>query len=170
MGRFSFALNPVARLPWEVLMYLCAMGAFAGAIFRNIHAVLSSLVGALICFLFFCMKRCSYILVTDRTIKVRMGVFAYGEMAFSNIAGVETVTHKAIHGIGVKACGKGEMAMVTTAGEVARLVLREKETLRMFGFIKMSFTALRLSPESKDEFITMVKERIGTGNKSQYAR
>jgi hypothetical protein len=170
MRCFSFALNPVARFPWEVLMYLCAMGAIAGAVFRNIHAVFPSLVGAFICFLFFCMKRYSYILVTDRTIKVRMGVFASSEMAFSNIAAVETVTHKAIHGIGVKACGRGEVGMVTTAGEVARLLLRENGTLRIFGFIKMPFTALRLSPERKDEFIAMVEQRIGTDNDSQYAR
>jgi hypothetical protein len=163
MRRFAFVLNPVVRFPWEILMYLCAVGAIGGAILKNIHAVIPSIAGAFIFFLFYSMKRFSYIFVSDRSIRVRMGVFAFGQIPFSNIGSVETVTHKPIHGIGVKTCGKGEMAMVTTAGEVARLELKQRGTLKMFGLFRVSFSGLRLSPEKQDEFIAMVTERLAEG-------
>lgn len=161
MRRFGFALNPVIQFPWEILMYLCGAGALVGIFLRNIHAVLPSVVGAFIFFLFYSMKRFSYIMLTDRVVKVRMGIFAFGEIPYSDIVKVEKVTHKAIHGIGVKACGKGEVGMVTTAGEVTRLELSKKNSLRVFGCISMPFTALRLSPEHQESFIAMVAERIG---------
>ncbi len=161
MRRFSFVMNPVMKFPWEIFMFLCGAGTITGILLKNIHAILPSLVGALICFSFYAMKRFSHIFVTDRSIRIRLGIFAYGEIAFSNIANVGTAVHKAIHGIGVKACEKGEMGVVTTAGEVVRLGLKQKDTLRLFGFMRVSFCALRLSPEKQDEFIAMVKERIG---------
>lgn len=154
-------MNPVIKFPWEILMYLCAAGALAGIFLRNIHAVLPSVVGAIIFFLFYSMKRFSYIFLTERVIRVRMGIFAFGEIPYSDIVKVDKVIHKAIHGIGVKACGKGEVGMVTIAGEVARLELSKKNRLRVFGFVNMPFTALRLSPEHQDSFIAMVTERIG---------
>jgi hypothetical protein len=141
-------------------MYLCVIGAIASAIFRNIHAFLPSVAGALIFFLFYGLKRFSYLLITDRDIKIRLGIIAHGKVLFADIARVTRVTQKAIHGIGVRACGKGELAVVTAVGEVVRLELKKKSRLRMFGFIGMSFSNLRISPEKQDEFIAMVNERI----------
>lgn len=161
MRRFSFALSPVVKFPWLFFMFLFALGGVVGALLVNIHAILPSLVGVFICSLFYSMKRFSFILVTDRAIRVRMGVLAYGEIPFSSIASAGTVIHQGINGIGVKACGKGEVGMVTTTGEVARLELREQGTIRMFGLLKVRFTALRLSPEKQDEFLAMIGERIG---------
>lgn len=106
MMRFSFSLNPILRFPWEILLFLCCIG--------------------LIFCIFFAIKRFSFIDITDRSLRIKLGFLAYCEIGFSNIKDISTVTHKAINGIGVRACGGGETAIVTNTGDVVQLHLKEK--------------------------------------------
>ena len=162
MRRFSFVLHPLFRFPFEILFFIFGVGFLYGIYTKDIDAIVPSLAGVLIFFLFFVIKRFSFILVTDRTIKIQFGAFAFCDIALSNIKDISTVEHKAHDGIGVKNCGRGEIAMVTRAGKVVKLHLGEKDYCRMFGFTKIWFNALRLSPEKQDEFIVMIKELMGT--------
>lgn len=108
------------------------------------------------------MKRFSFIKFSPRSLRIKLGCITNCEIAFSNIKDVTTVTYKSIYGIGVRVCGSGEVAIVTTTGEVVRLELKEKGFLKLFGVFKMSFDSLRLSPEREREFIEMLKqESIG---------
>ncbi|TES94395.1 MAG: hypothetical protein E3J87_00415 [Candidatus Cloacimonadota bacterium] len=160
MRRFSFSMHPILRFPWEILLFLCGIGLILGIVTRNIDAILPSLVGGLILFLFFSMKRFSFIDITDNSLRIKLGCLATSEIRFSNIKDVSTATHKAIYGIGVRACGRGETAIVTNTGDVVRLQFREKGSLKLFGIFKISFISLRLSPESQTEFIEILQFRI----------
>ena len=152
-------MHPILKFPWEILFFLCGIGLILGIVTWNIDAILPSLVGGLILFLLFSMKRFSFIDITPRGVKIKLGCLATSEIRFSNIKDVSTINHKAICGIGVRACGRGETAIVTKTGDVVRLQLRGKGSLKLFGIFKISFTSLRLSPESQTEFIEILQSR-----------
>jgi len=161
MRRFSFVLHPLFRFPFEILIFIFVIGFLFGIYTKDIDAIVPSLAGVLIFFLFFVIKRFSFILVSDRTIKIQFGAFAFCDIALSNIKDISTIEHKAFDGIGVKIRGRGEIAMVTRAGKITELHLAEMNYCRMFGFARISFNVLRLSPEKQDEFIVMIKELVG---------
>lgn len=168
MRRFSFSLNPILRFPWEILLFLCCIGLIFGIVIQRIDAILPALVGGLIFCIFFTIKRFSFIDITDRSLRIKLGFLAYCEIGFLNIKDISTVTHKAINGIGVRACGGGETAIVTNTGDVVQLHLKEKGFLKSFGVLKISFTSLRLSPEKQSEFIAMLKTHLTTENSGSH--
>ncbi len=143
-------------------MFICCIGLIFGIVIQRIDTILPSLVGGLIFFIFFAIKWFSFIDVTDRNLRIKLGFLAYCEIEFSNIKDISTVKHKAINGIGVRVCGGGETAIVTNTGDVVRLQLKEKGFLKLFGVFKISFTSLRLSPEKQSEFIAMIKTYLTT--------
>jgi len=141
-------------------MLLCVITAIYGLAVIDKDVILPSIVGVLIFAIFFSIKRFSFILFTPNGIKIHFGFLAECQLSFSNIKEVTTVQHKTIYGIGVKMCGKGEVAIVTRAGNVVRLLMRDKDFIVMFKFVKITFISLRISPEKQDEFIEILKNRL----------
>jgi hypothetical protein len=157
MRIFSFSLHPVFKFPWEIFLFLSFSAALFGVVTRSLDTSLPALAGILIFSIFFAIKRFSFIKVTDRSVIVRLGPLAYGEIDISNVIDISVVNHEIQSGIGVRVCGKGETAIVTKTGDVVRLQLKEKGTIRMCGLVKISFSALRISPVRQNEFIDLVK-------------
>ncbi len=162
MRKFSFSVHPVLKLPWELFLLLCFAGMVWGVIIHDREVILPCIVGILIFSVFFSIRRFSFIVLGDRSLKIKLGFIAECELPISSIESVSIVEHKAISGIGVRACGGGETAIVTRTGEVVRIQLRNKGSLKLFKVFKITYNLLRLSPEKQGEFIESLKTYIGT--------
>lgn len=160
MRTFAFSMNRVMRFPWAVLLFLCVSGVILGLIFRIIDAILPALVGVLIFYMFFSIKRYSFLVIGDRFIEVKLGCLVRGRILLLNVEKISIIEHKPIRGIGVRNCGGGEIAIVTITGDVVQLKMKERGYLKMFGLFPISYKKLRLSPQKRNEFIEMVKQRI----------
>lgn len=162
MRKFSFSLHPIFRFPWEILIIICSISLIYGIITHSIDTIFPAFVGGLIFLLFFSIRRFSFIALTENSLKIKLGCIANCEIDFLNIQNLSIIRHKAIYGLGVRTCGRGEVAIVTRSGDVVRLQLREKAFLRLFGIFKISFSSLRLSPEKQSEFIETLRTILTT--------
>jgi len=157
MRRFNFLMHPILKLPWEFFIFLCFVGLFSGILIHSLDAIFPSIVGGLILSIFYSIKKYSYILLSETNIKIRLGFLAVCEIEYKNIKHVSIVRHSLLCGIGVRVCGRGEVAIVTTTGNIVSIELKERSFLLLFKFIRISFLILRISPQRQSEFIEILK-------------
>ena len=160
LSRFNFLSHPIVKFPWEILFVLCVFAISYGIVIHSLGTILPAVIGGLIFYFFFSIKRFSFIDVSDNCLRIKFGCIVDFEVPFSDIKAISYIEQSPISGIGVRICGREEVAVVSTTGPVVILQLRKKSYLRLFGLLKITFTSLRISPERKSEFLELLRTRI----------
>lgn len=145
------------KIPWRLLIaiFIVLLGY---TIYQKIYDPIPPiLIGIFILYLFDSMVN-AQIEIRTGDILIRMGILTNFTLPIVKIDNIDTVDHLFIQGIGIRACGGKEVAVVTTTGTVVRFHLRSKHSLRIFNLIPISFEKLRLSPEEPDRFIETIKQ------------
>ncbi len=105
--------------------------AFSAKGFSDSHNVLLLLLTVVLGLLFVWMFSAtlkaptSFVAITEDRTRIRFGSFVDTVVANSNIVGAEMAKHWLPAGIGLRTNFRGDVALVSTTGEVARLVFRQ---------------------------------------------
>jgi hypothetical protein len=105
--------------------------AFAAKGFSDSHNVLLLLLTVFLGLVFVWMFSAtlkaptSFVAITEDRTRIRFGSFVDTVVANSNIAGAEMAKHWLPAGVGVRTNFRGDVALVSTTGEVARLIFRQ---------------------------------------------
>ena len=100
--------------------------------------------------------------VDGERLRVKMGYLIDLEIPMTDIAAVETHNHSPLRGVGVRTNLFDTVAVVSAAGEVVLLHLKEPHPVRFWPFITVKKTKrLLLSPQHMDEFMDLIRSCIG---------
>lgn len=100
----------------------------------------------------------SFVAITEERTRIRFGSFVDTVVANSNIAGAEMAKHWLPAGIGLRTNFRGDVALVSTTGEVARLTFREPVRIWLIPrLIPLHARRLTLSVRNPQKFV----ERYG---------
>jgi len=105
--------------------------AFAAKGFSDSHnpllLLLTVLLGLMFVWMFSATLKAptSFVAITEERTRIRFGSFVDTVVANSNIAGAEMTKHWLPAGIGLRTNFRGDVALVSTTGEVARLIFRQ---------------------------------------------
>jgi hypothetical protein len=104
----------------------------------------------------------SFVDVSDRGLRVKMGLLFDQTIPLSDIARVKTTQWNLLGGLGVRTNMKDMVAVVTRTGQVADIQLWKPIRLPVIPKV-YHVKALRLivSPEKLDSFLTDLKARLG---------
>lgn len=154
---FAFKRIGIMKMPWRILIvvFIVLLGY---TLYQGVYDPIPPiLIGIFILYIFDSMANAKIEIRTGELL-VKMGILTNFTLPIAKIENIDTVDHLFIQGVGIRACGGKEVAVVTTTGTVVRFHLRSKHSLRIFNLIPLSFEKLRLSPEEPDRFIETVNQ------------
>ncbi|HID32151.1 MAG TPA: hypothetical protein EYP24_02100 [bacterium (Candidatus Stahlbacteria)] len=156
---FRFKRPLFFRIPWRIIIFISVVFLLYG-LYSGSYETLPPIVIGIFIFLFFDSMAQGRIEIQTRDLIVNCGLLTVFTIPLEMIVKVEKVRHLFFYGIGVRACGLKEIAVVSTTGDVVRLELRSSRGLNLFHFIPLMFEKLRLSPEDPDRFIELLKSHV----------
>ena len=121
---------------FQALLALVALASGVGTAFaakaysdssNPLWIALAILLGLVFVWMFSATLRAptSFVAIGDDATRIRFGGFVDTRMPNSNVLGAEMCRHWLPAGIGVRTNFRGDVALVSTTGEAARLVLRQ---------------------------------------------
>lgn len=154
---FPFRKLGIMKIPWRLLIVIFIV-LLGYTIYQKIYNPIPPiLIGIFILSLFDSMANAK-IEIRVGEILVDMGILTNFSLPIEKIADIDEVNHLFIQGIGIRACGGKEVAVVSSTGKVVCLHLKSKHSLRVFHLIPLSFEKLRLSPQEPEKFIESIKQ------------
>jgi len=147
----------VLKIPWRLLItiFIVLLGY---TLYQKVYdSILPILVGIFILYIFDSMAR-ARIEIRTGDLLIKMGILTNFKLPIEKIKEIDEVNHLFIQGVGIRACGNKEIAVVTATGRAIRLNLKSKHSLKVFNLIPLSFERLRISPEEPERFIETISQ------------
>lgn len=125
------------------------------------------LAGLFVSLLFDAMARAK-VEIQAGQILIDVGILATLTIPLEIVERIDLVDHLFLQGVGIRACGRGEIGIITNWGKAVRLHLTTRHRLNLFHLLPLSFERIRLSLEDPGRFIEATRHylrEVGKGSR-----